>query len=287
VKADTNANVTVSVTGSTFHANKADHFQVALANAANADITFTGNTLTGGNTNPLGQDILINAATGVPGYSGTVTYDISNNTITGAIVSAINVDLGTSAASATMSGTITNNQIGNASTLSGSAQAFGIAIDAHGNGTHRLRVQGNTIQHVYDRGISVLASDGNGVLNMKIFNNTVSNIEGQFGRQGLFIQAGATSTNVFGAVDGHTVCAEIGGGANANSLTHQPTTEVDDFRIRQRFNTTIRLPGYAGGSTNTAAVVSFVGGNNNSAVGSADNSGSGGGYVGGAACSTP
>jgi hypothetical protein len=287
VKADTNANVTISVTGSTFHANKGDHFQVALANAANAAITFTGNTLTGGNAGALAQDILINAATGVPGYSGTVTYDISNNTITGAILSAINVDLGTSSSSASMSGIITNNQIGDATTLSGSAQAFGIAIDAHGNGTHSVRVESNTIQHVYDRGISVLANDGGGTLNMKIFKNTVTNIEGAFGRQGLFISVGSASSNVFGLPDSHTVCAQIGGGVNANNLTHQPTTEVDDFRIRQRINTTVRLPGYGGSAFDLSAVAAFISGNNNSAVGSADSTGSGVGFQGGAACSTP
>ena len=216
-----------------------------------------------------------------------MTYDISNNTITGAILSAINVDLGTSAASSSMSGTVTNNIIGGATTLSGSAQAAGIAIDAHGNGTHSVRVQGNTIQHVYDRGIAVLATDGSGVANLNIFGNTVSAVEGAFGQQGLYIQAGAANPNVFGVNDSHTVCAAIGGaGSNKNTLTHAPA-DIDDFRIRQRFGTTIRLPGYAGGTTDTAAVKAFILGNNTAATGSAATDGAGGGYVGGAACSTP
>ncbi len=286
---DNNSSSVISITGSTFSANKGDHFQMALANSASADLTFTGNTLTGGNTGALAADILINAATGVPGYSGTVTYNISNNNISGSILSAINVILGTSSATGFFSGVILNNTIGNAAVaLSGSAQAAGIDVEARGNGMHNVRVQGNTIQRVFDRGIQVVVGDGNsGVLNMNVWGNTVSNIEGSFGRQAFEMDGGVTSTNVFGGVDAPTICLSLGGaGALANTLTHQPST-TDDFRIRQRFNSTINLPGYAGASGDTAAVVSFVSVNNHSAAGSAAVSGTGGGFVGGASCSTP
>ena len=64
---------------------------------------------------------------------------------------------------------------------------------------------------------------------------------------------------------------------------------VTDIRLRQRFNTTIRLPGYGGANNDTTAVDSFVAGNNAGAdVSSAHNvGGGGGGFVGGAACPTP
>lgn len=286
IKANTTADFTVSVTGSTFTAHKGDHFQAAASDSANLHVTFNNNTLTGGNANALGQEITINAATGVPGYAGQVTYDISNNNITGAIASAINVVLGTSSAAATMSGTITNNTIGGTTSLSGSTQGSGISIDARGNGTHRVRVENNIIRHVFDRGIAILAVDGNGAANLKIFKNVISAVEGAFGEEGLYLQAGASSSNVFGVADSHFVCAEIGGGANANTLAHG-TSVVDDFRLRQRFSTTIRLPGYAGASTDTAAVTTFVSGNNGGAAGSAAVQSPGGGFVGGASCSTP
>ena len=59
-----------------------------------------------------------------------------------------------------------------------------------------------------------------------------------------------------------------------------------DFRIRQRMSTTVRLPGYGGAATDTAAVVSFIQGRNTGAeTGSATaQSPPGGGFVGGAAC---
>jgi hypothetical protein len=286
LKANNTSSITANVSGSTFTANRGDHFQAAAANSANLNITFDNNTLSGGNASPLGQGITINAATGVPGYSGSVTYSITNNHITGAILSAIITSLGTSSAAATMSGVITGNTIGNATAASGSVQAFGIDVEQHGNGTHSVRVQNNTIQHVNDRGIFVLVTDGNGAANVNVFNNTVSAIDGAFGREGFYVEAGATTTNVFGLTDNQTVCVGVGGSGLANTLAHG-TGSTDEFRLRQRFNTTIRLPGYAGGAADTAAVIAFVSGNNNAAAGSATVSGTGGGFTNTASCSTP
>jgi hypothetical protein len=62
-----------------------------------------------------------------------------------------------------------------------------------------------------------------------------------------------------------------------------------DVRLRQRFNTRVSLPGYAGANNDTTAVNAFVSGNNGGAeVTSVHNVGGGGlGFVGGAACPTP
>jgi len=50
----------------------------------------------------------------------------------------------------------------------------------------------------------------------------------------------------------------------------------------------VRLPGYVGASTDTAAVVVFVKANNGvTPTGSATTQAPGGGFVGGAACPTP
>ena len=84
------------------------------------------------------------------------------------------------------------------------------------------------------------------------------------------------------------MCIDIGGaGALANSLAGSGANGSEDFRVRQRFSTTVRLPGYAGGSTDTAAVVAFIQGRNNGAeTGSATVQAPGGGFVGGAACAS-
>ena len=63
-----------------------------------------------------------------------------------------------------------------------------------------------------------------------------------------------------------------------------------DFRVRQRFSTTVRLPGYVGAAGDTTAVIVFVKANNGvTPTGSATAAfpTTGGGFVGGAACPTP
>jgi hypothetical protein len=283
------ANVTASVSSSTFTANRGDHFQGTAANSAVLNVTFSGNTLTGGHATALGQGITINAATAVPGFSGAVTYTLSNNSINGAILNAIQTNLGTSAAGATMSGTISNNVIGTAGSFqSCSTQGSGIGIDAHGNGTHTVVVSGNTIRQCFDRGITVLANDGSGTLNLTVTGNNSSHSDGTNSREGFFLNAGSADPNIFGVADAHFVCLNLGGaGALSNTLTHGPGAS-DDFRIRQRFSTTVRLPGYAGSATDTAAVVSYVLSRNSATAGSATvSSPPGGGFVGGVACPLP
>src|SRR5207248_2140852 len=112
---------------------------------------------------------------------------------------------------------------------------------------------------------------------------------------GIFVQAGASSTGNNGGNDAGTVCAGIGGaGGLANSITGAGTNGADptatDFRVRQRFATTVKLPGYLGTAGDTAAVVTFIKANNGvTPTGSATAAfpTSGGGFIGGSACPTP
>jgi hypothetical protein len=288
------ATITATVTGSAFTANKGDHFQAAAANDGNLNIIFTGNTLTGGHATALGQGITINAATGVPGYTGDVKYNISNNSINGAILSAINVNLGTSAASATFQGKIDTNLIGTAGVAdSCSEQAHGIAVDAHGNGTHTALIQNNTVRQCFDRALNVLANDGGGNLHLTVINNNFShaNSTGTGSRQAVFVETGATSTNVFSQVDHHFVCLNLGSGG-ANTLQVSVENPPDGaFRVRQRFESTLRLPGYAGANNSNASAISFLSGLNGGVAGTATNDlgtfPAGGGFVGGATCNAP
>jgi hypothetical protein len=98
----------------------------------------------------------------------------------------------------------------------------------------------------------------------------------------LFLQAGAGST------DNTTMCADVGGaGALANSLTGAGANGGTDFRLREvGASSTIRLPGYLGGSTDTTAVINFIKANNGGTpTGSVASTT--GGFPGGAACNTP
>lgn len=85
---------------------------------------------------------------------------------------------------------------------------------------------------------------------------------------------------------GGTLCAAVTG----NDVTGSADVDATDIRLRQRFNTIIRLPGYGGANNDTTAVNNFVSGNNTGGptVSSSDNvAGGGGGFVGGAACAVP
>ena len=83
--------------------------------------------------------------------------------------------------------------------------------------------------------------------------------------------------------DTYAICTKIGGaGALANTITGSGANGGTDFRLRQRQSTTVRLPGYGGGNTDVAAVVTFEQGNNGGApTGLAStNAPPGGGFIG-------
>lgn len=298
------ASITGNIQNSSFSANKGDHFQAAATNSGDLNVTFKTNTLTGGHSSALGQGITINAALGVAfgGYTGNVIYDIDGNNINGAISNAIIVNLGTSAASATFDGYIRNNIIGTSGVpLSGSSQANGIGIDAHGLGSHTCSMTNNIIRRCYDYGIFVLVNDGGtqaplvrGELNLTCSGNTVTEMSDTNAgtgtpREAFHMNAGATSSNVFGQIDNHAICLNLTG----NSLTGG-AFKNGDIRLRQRFQTSVTLPGYTppgGNNFDTASVILFVQGNNVGAIVTATTNNDGtvsyDGYYGGPACQTP
>ena len=67
--------------------------------------------------------------------------------------------------------------------------------------------------------------------------------------------------------DNSILCADIGGGTAAlrNTVTHSLGGSLGaggDLRVRQRFITTVRLPGYGGANNDDAAVVTYLTGRN-------------------------
>jgi len=260
------ATITANVTNNIFTANRGDHFQAAALNSGDLNIKFTGNTLTGGHSTALGQGITINAATGAPGYSGTVNYDIDNNTINGAIGSAITVNLGTSSATALFNGFIRNNDIGTVGvTNSGSTQAFGIAVEAHGNGTHTVAVTSNVVVEAFDRAMNVVANDGNGVLNLTVQSNQL--LTNAAGREAFNLVAGGADPNIFGLRDSHTVRLNLGGAGALENIFAHGSGVTRDFLIRQRFDTRLELQGYVGTQYDTAGALTYFQGRNNGSAG--------------------
>jgi hypothetical protein len=287
------------VTGSTFTHNRGDHFQFATNASATGtnSVTFSNNTLTGdGGTTHGGTDLGGGVTINTDASSDTA-FTLANNNVQGAVDSALKIDLGTSSsAGATLSGTISGNTIGTAATVdSGSAQNSGISATAQAAGTETVAITNNTIRQYHLNGINMLSRLGAPTINATITGNTISN-PATAALNGILVNAGASSTGNGGGPDAGTICAGIGGaGALANAITGAGTNgaadpTATDFRLRQRFNTTVKLPGYLGTAGDTTAVVTYVKTNNGvTPTGSATVNfpAGGGGFVGGSACPTP
>jgi Putative Ig domain/FG-GAP-like repeat/Cadherin-like domain len=281
------ANMSVSVSNCAFNHNRGDHFQVATSavNTAVMTVSFTTNTLIGDrgtaySGTDLGGGIHIS-----PAGDAQTTFNVLNNNIQGATATAIAINLIGSplvASSATLIGTVSGNVIGSATTAdSGSSQGDGISVISTGNGTTTIAVASNTVRQYSNlAGINIHQWNGNGTLNATVSANSIG-FPGSFASHGILAQAGAVSA------DQGLVCANIGG-PGANAITGSGANGGTDFRVRQRETTTVRLPGYAGAATDTAAVVAFIQGLNPGATGSATvNSPPGAGFVGGGACLQP
>ena len=290
------SNMSITVTGCALFANRGDHLQATTNDTGDMVAVFTNNTLTGGHSTALGQDIVVN--TGNTSSGASFTYDINGNSINGSILSAITATLGTPSVGVTMSGQIRNNIIGTTGVnRSGSRDANGIAINQTGGGTLTTSITGNTIRQWGSRGISASAFDTSGNLNLTIQSNQI--LEGApvdpvsmvGGREAVIVIAGSSA-----AGDTNVVCLQLGGaGALSNNLNRGPEAVISgeqDVRLRARSASTFRLPGYGGAAGDTAAVAAFVAAMNTSSedgsiMVAADRAATSTGFVGGASCSTP
>jgi hypothetical protein len=133
--------------------------------------------------------------------------------------------------------------------------------------------------------ISVAGTSGVvGDINATVTNNVISNFNSNPSTQsGIHFNLGTTSG------DSTFLCADIQNN-NAPTAGDESSSAGRDYLIRQRMITTMTLPSYAGGSTDTAAVASYIQNRNTdgttSSVFVATPSG-GGCYLGGASCVQP
>ncbi|MEA2470302.1 MAG: hypothetical protein QOE38_1301, partial [Thermoleophilaceae bacterium] len=197
-----------------------------------------------------------------------------------------------------LTGTVNGNTIGvpataNSGSLEGSGVLFRQEGGASGGSTGTLEVTNNNISQYNNYGIYVQGGAGvatGGNLNVNVTGNTLSNPGTNLGGvfQGIHFNSGVTQGDNFAE------CYN----AKGNSAVGSGRGGGQDFRTRQRQNTTVRLPGYAGGNTDTTAVATFIANQNDANPNSSGaeapvpSSGAtteitppiGGGFVGGAAC---
>jgi uncharacterized repeat protein (TIGR01451 family) len=279
-------NATLNVANNTFSAHGGDHFNLSLLGSPMVDLTFTGNFWSGGHPIGLGQGLFVLGAS----FNGTFTYDILNNgTVAQPLVGnrqggAMHVNKGSG--TGTFSGTISNNVIGNpAVNGSGSSEASGIDVEAHGaGGSHTTVISNNQVRQFHNDGILLLAGEGNAALNATVTGNTVSNPDASIvSFHGMHFNIGTLPT------DAVLACLDV----KNNTLTNAANEANGgvDLRMRQRQLTTVRLPGYAGANNDNTAVQNFLTTTNGNAVTTilASNTvaSGGGGYIGVAACSLP
>ncbi len=235
--------------------------------------------MSGGHATGLGQGILVFGAA----FNGTLTYNISNNG-TAAVPftgnrqgGAIHVNKGSG--TATFSGRIENNVIGNAAvTASGSSEAFGIIVGSRGaGGSHTTLINGNTVRQYFDRGIVSQAGEGSAALNVTVTNNTVSNFADAVNSlHGIQFDNGILST------DTNAVCIAVSG--NSVATAGNEAAGGADIRLRKgtQAGLSVRLPGLSG-STAADATTLIQGANPTATTVTV----TGSGYTGGAACLTP
>ena len=283
--------VNVSVINSTLTSARGDLFQLNMLGNSVSDLVFTGNTLS--NNHPAiatgGGGVTISGGDNTTVAGVLLTYNFDNNTFRDSQGHAILIVKSTDPGS--FSGTFNNNGIGvQAINDSGSFAGDGIKLQNAGGGMVKANITNNRIFQFNNFGIEVLTGGGataqSGVMSTNITGNTVQSVGTQaapsmFPTNGIQLNGGTVPG------DTYSICANIGGaGGLGNILTGTGQNGGQDYRVRQRQSTTIKLPGYAGANNDNAAVVTYLSGRNTVATGSAANNvaGGGGGFVNVASC---
>ena len=284
IRAQGSANITADITNSTFTGNRANGIQVTTTpehtGTVDVEIGVAGVALSGGTfTN---NNIGINIAHGSPGI---LNFDIHRGTFNSSpgLASPININLAAGGVGGVgpMSGSITNNMITNANSGTGPGIRVNTnGTDADGSNVLTILVSNNIISLIGNRGIEMIARDGNSTLNATVTNNTVT-LTDPLAADAIRIDAGTSSGDLT------TVCLAISG----NTAT--TIAGSNGIRIRNRFaGTTYRIPGYGGAATDPDgthdAVIAYLSSLNPlTPMVTADHQVGNSGFTAGSPCATP
>ena len=267
--ASSTANINAHVQNNTFSLANRGHVFSNVANSAVMTMVFTGNTATGGGSGNC-QNFAFQG--GGTGSIETMNFNISNNTIAGAVCAPIFLqELG---GAGTWQGEIASNTIGTAGVAGSATTSDGIHINnISASGTFTAIIDSNSVNGVGGYGIAVQTTDGSNTTNTPKTNLTVTNNSETAGVQnGFLVNAGGNAA----AAD--QLCLDI----RSNTLFSSGSGAM---YLGEFTGATISLPGYLGAPSDTAAVDAFESGQNsgvtvNSAAGT-------NGFTGGAACAQP
>jgi hypothetical protein len=287
-QADPGATFTLKVLNSVLQRNRGDHVNTTQSGNGVINTVVTGNTMTFNGT--IGQPFdpattaggSVTLTTGA-NFTGTSTFNVSNNNITGAKTGPVNINNTalTSTNTGIFSGTISGNIIGKTGAVGSGSDGDGIDVTANGNANITVSITNNDVRQWKLLGINLVPRDGAATMNATVTGNAVGEpFDTVNSGQAILFNGGPATTETGNS------CVNIGGaGALANSFPGPFTPGIAPLRVRQRAVNTVTLPGYAGGNTDTVAVIAYLSARNNNVAATATvNSPPGGGFVGGAAC---
>jgi hypothetical protein len=228
------------------------------------------------------------------GSNAKVDYSITNNTFWGAdglkgAVYAVTISGASTVATAHNNGSFIGNKIGKAGTVGSGCKngCAGLGILPGTQGTYNALITDNDVRQINsDGGIALVNTAGGGATfnsSVVIRNNTLA--EPDTTGAPLFLRGIIVSPGNSGGA-ATTVCADIGGASAGQPNIISGAWSSTMIRVTNLNNTVLlKLPGYAGAATDTAAVNAFVSGRNGGAtVGSTAGTT---GFTGGAACVAP
>jgi hypothetical protein len=279
----------VTITGSTFQGARGDVIQALPQAGATMNFVFgqpgAGNAVHGshGNEAPFGGGVAITP-------DGTMTFDLNSNTFDGG---TRGVFINAANNGAVASGYFRNNTVGISGVAdSGGSQLDGPALQVESNGGGDMTIVIDNNDFFQWNGVfagvylQVGATAGNAVN----FNATVTNnlIDQPGTNAAANVIQGFQINNGTNAGENHTACLRFSG----NDVAGTGSGGTTDVRLRQRFNTLVRMPGYTGGPGDSAAIIAYIQGLNSPlpSVGIASSTSAGGGFfntLGGAPCATP
>jgi hypothetical protein len=275
------ASATTTVDNTQFRSSREDLFQHVVTDTATSDITFTGNTLANGQATKVSGNAGAIFQTSGSGAGANLTYRITGNRVSGGD-NGIFVQKGVGVAS--VRGRIVNNQVGIAGVAdSGALAGSGITVESRGQGTHISRIDGNTVRQYRQDGISTVNGE-DGVADTGVVNVQLTVVDNTVTEPAIARTLTGFRNEQADPVATVDECLDLSG----NVVTGAGPFG-SDLRILFDFpQNTIRLPGYAGGSADTAAVTAYFNGRNTSSRTVVGHPGSGPGYVnGGAGCTQP
>ncbi|MET0398923.1 MAG: cadherin-like domain-containing protein [Longimicrobiaceae bacterium] len=241
------ASLTVSVSGCAFSGNRTVALRAEAADNAQLDFTASGNTVTAGAAGkPQGNQGIEILGSG----SGSLTYDVAGNSVSGLASTAINVFSGSTSA---LAGKVRNNTIVNAGA---GVSGFGIRVFQSSNSTLRANVSGNSVSNVgLDYGIlaegsgSLAPGAGQARLDVALTGNSAS------------VLSGALDAIRVQARNANTVCARIAG-----NTTNTGGSGAFGLFARQANTATFNLEGLAAGAQTAAATQTYLSGQNPAAA---------------------